>query len=100
MITYSDRDIALYAQPFDLEKAKAGAKLCQRNGCKARIICYDRRDYKGEGNPARNLIALADDPASDRVERIFDYPEDGYYMQIRIPGETPPETPYDLLIMP
>lgn len=28
-------------KPFDLEKAKAGAPICTREGFKARIICFD-----------------------------------------------------------
>lgn len=28
-------------KPFDLEKAKAGASVCTRDGSKARIVCFD-----------------------------------------------------------
>lgn len=28
---------------FDLEKAKAGAKVCTRDGASVRIICFDRK---------------------------------------------------------
>ncbi|WP_347026411.1 hypothetical protein [Bacteroides ovatus] len=28
-------------KPFDLEKAKAGASICTREGSKARIVCFD-----------------------------------------------------------
>lgn len=28
-------------KPFDLEKAKAGAPVCTREGFKARIVCFD-----------------------------------------------------------
>lgn len=28
-------------KPFDLEKAKAGAPLCTREGFRARILCFD-----------------------------------------------------------
>lgn len=28
-------------KPFDLEKAKAGAPLCTREGFRARIVCFD-----------------------------------------------------------
>lgn len=31
-------------KPFNLEEAKAGAPICTRDGRKARIICYDRKD--------------------------------------------------------
>ena len=30
-------------KPFDLEKAKAGGKVCTRDGRPARIICFDRK---------------------------------------------------------
>lgn len=32
-------------KPFDLEKAKAGAEVCTRDGRKARIICFDAVRY-------------------------------------------------------
>lgn len=28
-------------KPFDLEKAKAGAPVCTREGFRARIVCFD-----------------------------------------------------------
>lgn len=28
-------------KPFDLEKAKAGASVCTRDGYRARIVCFD-----------------------------------------------------------
>lgn len=31
-------------KPFDLEAAKAGAAVQTRDGCTARIICFDRND--------------------------------------------------------
>lgn len=33
-------------KPFDLEKAKAGAPLCTREGFKARIICFDANNNR------------------------------------------------------
>lgn len=38
-------------KPFDLEAAKAGKPVCTRNGCKVRIICFDR-------NGNRPIVAL------------------------------------------
>lgn len=32
-------------KPFDLERAKAGAKVCTRDGRSARIICFDRKQH-------------------------------------------------------
>ena len=34
----------LNLKPFDLEAAKAGKPVCTRDGSKARIICFDRKD--------------------------------------------------------
>ena len=31
-------------KPFNLEEAKAGKPVCTRDGRKARIICFDRKD--------------------------------------------------------
>ncbi len=33
-------------KPFDLEKAKAGASICTRNGSKARIVCFDANNKR------------------------------------------------------
>lgn len=33
-------------KPFNIEEAKKGAKVCTRDGRKARIICFDRREEK------------------------------------------------------
>ena len=33
-------------KPFDLEKAKAGAPVCTREGFKARIICFDANNNR------------------------------------------------------
>ena len=34
----------LHLKPFDLDAAKQGKPVCTRDGCKARIICFDRKD--------------------------------------------------------
>lgn len=47
-------------KPFDLEKAKAGASICTRNGSKARIVCFDAN------NKRFPLVALIKD--SDNSE--------------------------------
>lgn len=31
-------------KPFDLELAKKGHPVCTRDGCKVRILCFDRKD--------------------------------------------------------
>lgn len=33
-------------KPFDLEKAKAGAPICTRDGSKARIVCFDANNKR------------------------------------------------------
>lgn len=42
-------------KPFDLRKAKAGAKLCTRDGRPARIICWDVK------NDIFPLVSLIDE---------------------------------------
>lgn len=34
----------LNLKPFDLEAAKTGKPVCTRDGRKARIICFDKKD--------------------------------------------------------
>lgn len=53
---------------FDLEKAKAGAKVCTKKGFPVRIICFDMKDYKYP------LVALVD---SDNSESICTFTKDG-----------------------
>ena len=40
----SSEKIGKNLKPFDLEAAKAGKPVCTRDGRKARIICFDRKD--------------------------------------------------------
>lgn len=54
---------------FNLEQAKAGAKVCTREGLKARIICFDSKYNEFP------LIALI--RASETRERISYYYENG-----------------------
>lgn len=53
---------------FDLEKAKAGAKVCTKNGLSVRIICFDMKDDKYP------LVALIDEGDS---ETVYSFTEDG-----------------------
>jgi len=57
-------------KPFDIEKAKAGAKVVTRNGKNVRIICYDKI---GTEHP---IVALID---SGYVEMVFSFTEKGSY---------------------
>lgn len=55
---------------FDLEKAKAGHPVCTRIGNKARIICFDRKNYYSP------IVALVE---SDGTEGICCYDNRGRY---------------------
>ena len=58
----------LNLKPFDLEAAKAGKPVCTRDGRKARIICFDRKDV-------RPIIALIESHNDD--EGVYYYYADG-----------------------
>ena len=55
-------------KPFDLEAAKAGKPVCTRDGRKARIICFDRKDV-------RPIVALIKSDNGD--EGVYYYYADG-----------------------
>lgn len=60
---------------FDLEKAKAGAPVCTRDGRPARIICFDYQEYgQQEADEKFPIIALV---KYDKGERAFVYRESG-----------------------
>lgn len=52
-------------KPFDLEKAKTGAKLCTRDGRRARIICYDRK------SKVYPIVALINEDVKDEYIRFY-----------------------------
>lgn len=68
---------------FDIEKAKAGAKVETREGRPVRIVCYDK---KPEAYP---ILALVTDKDS---EYPIAYKADGRYNHL-------PESPQDLMIV-
>lgn len=72
--------------PFDIERAKAGAKLVTRDGRNVRILCYDKKT-----DNRRPIVALVDDEDEDE-ERVTFYRLDGSYFDAGI------ECPLDLLI--
>ena len=72
-------------KPFDLEKAKAGAKLCTRDGRPARVICWDRKG-------CLPLVFLVDE-ADDEEERLFQTDLSGRHSSHR-------DDPYDLFLAP
>ena len=59
-------------KPFDLEKAKAGAPVITRNGCTARIICFDRAD--ADNYPLVALLQLG-----GGIERVTTHTDQGRY---------------------
>lgn len=61
-------------KPFDLEEAKAGKPVCTRDGRKARIICFDRKDIK----PIVALVTCIN--GTSVIEKAFYYFEDGYHL--------------------
>ena len=58
-------------KPFDLEKAKAGAKICTRSGFKVEIL---RFDIKNSNYP---IVALVTN--NDGTEHCYMYTKDGKY---------------------
>lgn len=71
---------------FDLEAAKQGKPVCTRDGCKARIICFDA---KGK----QPIIALLEREKTDE-EIIQTYSMNGRYYEFR------KEDPRDLMMLP
>ena len=71
-------------KPFDLEAAKAGAKVVTRNGRPVRIICFDRK------NKNEPIVALVN---FDYGEQLVTFTIKGKYSD-NIP------TSYDLFMAP
>lgn len=60
---------------FDIEKAKAGAPVCTRDGRPVRIICFDFQEYgHQEADEKFPIIALV---KCDKGERAYVYRESG-----------------------
>ncbi len=60
---------------FDIEKAKAGAPVCTRDGRPVRIICFDYQEYgQQDADEEFPIIALV---KYDKGERAFTYRESG-----------------------
>lgn len=75
-------------KPFSLEAAKAGKPVCTRDGRKARIICFDRKDIK----PIVALVTLIN--GTSVIEKAFYYFEDGYHLSKN------DNNIYDLMMLP
>lgn len=64
-------------KPFDLEKAKSGAKLITRDGHSARIICCDRM------HKTDNIVALVQHTEDGEMEEIaMAFTNEGTYHDI------------------
>ena len=69
---------------FDFEKAKAGAKVCTRNGLNVRILCYDKKCVCED----MQIVALVDEGVRESVHhydmqgRISDVKEHGLDLMI------------------
>jgi hypothetical protein len=60
----------LNLKPFDIQKAREGKPVCTRDGRKARIICFDRKDETFQ------IVALIS--GSLGKEEIISYDKAGY----------------------
>ena len=71
--------------PFDIEKAKAGAKVVTRDGDNVRILCFDSKNANG----TQPIIAEI-----DKIEDVMltTYAEDGTYLFNKSKSD------YDLMI--
>ena len=78
----------LNLKPFDIQKAREGNPVCTRDGRKARIICFDRKDIK-------SIVALVTFINGTSVtEKAFYYFEDGYHLSKN------DNNIYDLMMLP
>ena len=60
-------------RPFDLEAAKAGKPVCTRDGRKARIVCFDKKDVCP-------IVALVQTKMDDSAKEIIhSYTNEGRY---------------------
>ena len=62
----------LSLKPFDIQKAREGKPVCTRDGRKARIICFDKK------NDYYPIIALVE---TEGRECIFQYTSNGEYLE-------------------
>lgn len=74
---------------FNLEAAKAGKPVCTRDGRKARIVCFDRRNSDN-----CHIVALIEDKGSLNNEVIKSYYNNGKYLSCD------EESPIDLMMLP
>lgn len=72
-------------KPFDIELAKKGHPVCTRNGCKVRIVCFDRK------SALYPIVALIENSPED--EELVIYPDTGLY-------DAPYKSDEDLMMLP
>lgn len=75
-------------KPFNLEAAKAGKPVCTRDGRKARIICFDKK----EGAP---IVALVETEKNERISEEITL----YFINGRLISENL-ESKDDLMMLP
>lgn len=63
-------------KPFNIEEAKAGAKVVTRDGRNVRIIAYDRKD---RGKNIQPIIALIEHPLHGNIELMSAFGVDGKF---------------------
>lgn len=79
----------LNLKPFDIQKAREGKPVCTRDGRKARIICFDRRDTDNHC-----IVALIEDKELPNKEGVRSYFDNGKYLSNN------EESVHDLMMLP
>lgn len=90
-------------KPFDLEKAKAGAKICTRSGNQARIICFDVRDRHYPivaliTKKRNNFIDCIMNDIDPLTECVCAYTIEGKYYNEKVHDYCAPEHEWDLML--
>lgn len=85
---FSENILIRGMQPFNLDAAKIGAPICLRCGRKARIICFDFKNFKKDTLP----LAVAVSKYGSDVEEIYYYPLSGRVSEVK-------EDPLDLVML-
>lgn len=78
----------LNLKPFDIQKAREGKPVCTRDGRKARIICFDKK----EGAP---IVALVETEKNERISEEITL----YFINGRLISENL-ESKDDLMMLP
>lgn len=62
-------------KPFDIELAKAGRSICDKNGNDVRILCFDR-NFESIEQVSYPIVALVN--IGNALEKIVEYTEEGF----------------------